>query len=92
MDYQKNWTGSYWLFGLRVKNRSELINFLTHNQVSTGVHFTPLNQQPFFVKYSGKTPISDSLYSEILTLPLYPMMKNEEVDYVCEMIKKFFHK
>jgi perosamine synthetase len=92
MDYELNWTGSYWLFGLRVKNRTDLINFLTRKEVSTGVHFTPLNHQPFFSKYSGKTPVSDSLYPEILTLPLYPMMNIEEVDFVCDVIKEYYQK
>jgi perosamine synthetase len=91
MDYNK-WTDSYWLFGLRVQNRSELINFLSENGISTGVHFTPLNDQPFFSKFPGKTPIAKELYTKILTLPLYPMMKIDDVDYVCDLIKKFYQK
>lgn len=92
MDYNNSWTGAYWLFGLRVKNRSELINFLSEKGISTGVHFTPLNQQPFFKKFVGETPVTDSMYPELLTLPLYPMMESEQVSYVCEMIKKFYQK
>ena len=91
MDYS-NWTGSYWLFGLRVEDRSQLINFLSENGVSTGVHFTPLNEQPYFAKFAGKTPIANELYTKILTLPLYPMISKEEVDYVCDIIKQFFKK
>jgi perosamine synthetase len=90
MDYS-NWTGSYWLFGLRVDVRSKLINFLSENGVSTGVHFTPLNEQPYFAKYMGKTPIANELYTKILTLPLYPMMSKEEVEYVCNVIKKYYN-
>ena len=90
MDYNK-WTDSYWLFGLRVENRSKLINFLSENVVSTGVHFTPLNEQPFFSKFSGETPIARELYPKILTLPLFPMITKEEVEYVCDVIKKYYN-
>lgn len=90
MDYSK-WTGSYWLFGLRVDDRSKLINFLSENGVSTGVHFTPLNEQPYFTKFIGTTPIANELYTKILTLPLYPMMSKEEVEYVCNVIKKYYN-
>lgn len=90
MDYDFNWTGSYWLFGLRTKNKSDLINFLTKNGVSTGVHFTPLNQQPYFKNEEGETLVTSNLYNEIVTLPLYPMIQAKDVNYVCEKIIQFY--
>lgn len=93
MDYsEKSWTGSYWLFGLRLKNRAEFINYLTDKGVSTGVHFTPLNEQPFWQHCEGATPYSHEIYPEIVTLPLLPMMDLAEVDYVCNVISDFFSK
>ncbi len=90
MDYDKEWTGSYWLFGLRVNERSKLINYLTKNGVSTGVHFTPLNEQPFFENCVGKTINSSEVYKKILTLPLFPMITTKEVNYVCEKIISYY--
>ena len=90
MDYNYNWSGSYWLFGLRVKNRSKLINYLTKNGISTGVHFTPLNKQPYFENCDGKTKASSVVYKEILTLPLFPMITPKEVNYVCDKIIQFY--
>ena len=92
MDYsEKSWTGSYWLFGLRLKNRPDFINFLTDKGVSTGVHFTPLNEQPYWQKFTGNTPVSSEIYKQIVTLPLFPMMNLEEVDYVCEVISEYYN-
>ena len=90
MDYTTNFTGSYWLFGIRTSRRSELIEFLQTKGVSTGVHFTPLNEQPYFQNFPGETPRAKALYSDILTLPLYPVMEEGSVEYVCEMVNNFF--
>ena len=54
--------------------------------ISTGVHFTPLNEQPYFENCEGTTKNSSEIYKEILTLPLFPMITDKEVNYVCEKI------
>ena len=39
-------------------------------------------------KYINSKELGDSLIS----LPIYPNLKNEELNYICENIKKFFKK
>lgn len=93
MDYsEKSWTGSYWLFGLRLRNRPDFINYVIDKGVSTGVHFTPLNEQPYWSGFKGETPISSKVYQQIVTLPLFPMMDLKEVDYVSGVIADYFKK
>ena len=80
---------SYWLFGVRCEKRDELIKYLTSLGISTGVHFTPLNIQPFFSKYSGETPMASKVYKNMCTLPLHMELTVEEVDYVVSALRSF---
>jgi perosamine synthetase len=84
--------GSYWLFGVKLKKRDQLISFLSKKGISTGVHFTPLNQQPLFYDAYGTTPKAESMYKKICTLPLHPDLKEEEVCYVLEALSTFSNK
>jgi len=79
----------YWLFGVRCKDRDSLIMFLKERGIATGVHFTPVNLHPYYAQFMGLTPIANELYEEICTLPLYPGMLDEDVDYVIEALNDF---
>jgi len=74
---------------VRCKKRDELIKFLTSLGISTGVHFTPLNMQPFFSQYSGETPVASEVYKHMCTLPLHMELTVEEVDYVVSALRSF---
>jgi perosamine synthetase len=83
---------SYWLFGLRCQKRNSLLRFLKNRGIATGVHYTPINLHPYFKNFPGYTPTASLLYDEICTLPLYPGMLDEDVDYVLEALEDFSDK
>lgn len=84
---------SYWIFGVRTQSRDALMRHLMAMNIATGVHFTPLNLQPYFSMHDSKdTPFSSSIYSQILSLPLHCFMNNSDVDFICESISDFFAK
>jgi perosamine synthetase len=72
-------------------DRAEFIAELKKLGIGTSVHWLPLHMHPYYretYKYAAEDlPVAASLYPEIITLPLYPGMSNDEVDYVCESIK-----
>jgi perosamine synthetase len=39
--------------------------------------------------FRGDTPVSDSVWKKLLTLPLFPDLKDEEVDFIIHEIKEF---
>jgi perosamine synthetase len=39
--------------------------------------------------FRGETPVADSVWKKLLTLPLFPDLKDEEVDLVIREIKEF---
>lgn len=87
---------TFHLYVVRVQQRDELAKFLSSNGIETAVHYpTPL---PFLEAYKylhhtkDQFPISDQYQYEILSLPLYPELKMEMMDYVSNTIKSFYNK
>jgi dTDP-4-amino-4,6-dideoxygalactose transaminase len=39
--------------------------------------------------FRGDTPVSDSVWKKLLTLPLFPDLKDEGVDFIIHEIKEF---
>jgi perosamine synthetase len=82
----------YHLFVIRSKNRDELAKKLEANGVETAVHYPiPSHlQAPYREMYGyseGLFPISERLAGEVLSLPLWPEMADEDVDRVCQLIR-----
>jgi len=101
MDYAKH---VYHLFVIQVngadsleKNtelRDKLKDHLTENKIAVGLHYPiPLHLQKCFnhLGYKqGDFPITEKLASTGLSLPMYPELTNEQIEYVSQKIKDFF--
>ena len=74
------------------KNRNRLIDFLKEKGIDTGIHYIPNHIQSFFRKFRVKLPVTEKLYKEILTLPLYYGMSDKDVLHVINSVKEFFKK
>jgi dTDP-4-amino-4,6-dideoxygalactose transaminase len=84
----------YYVFNIKVKRRDELQKHLKENSIQTTIYYPkPLHLQKCFegLGYKkGDFPIAEKLCNEVLALPLYPEIREDEVDYVCEKIIRFF--
>lgn len=84
----------YHQYTVRTKHRDELAQFLKGKGIQTAVHYPiPLHLQKVFLHLGykpGDFPISEQCSREVLSLPMFPELKDEEVDYVIESIKEFF--
>lgn len=71
--------------------RDDMMEFLQERGVGTGVHYIPNHLQPVFQKYvTGRLPITEKVWKEILTLPLYVDMMDNDVTQVIRSVKEFF--
>ena len=74
--------------------RKEAMNMLREKGIGTQVHYIPVHTQPYYRKKFGygwgDLPISENYYSQILSLPLYPAMSDDDVERVISVIKKLF--
>lgn len=80
---------SYWAFIVRVQDRERFIAHMQARGVSTGVHYMPLPMQPLFMKFAGATPVAESIWKQLVTLPLFPDLKAEEIEHVKESIRSY---
>jgi dTDP-4-amino-4,6-dideoxygalactose transaminase len=74
------------------KNRDSFARALKDEGISTGLHYIPLHLLTYYKKkYKLKiTAFGNALtnYGQILSLPIYPSMSDEDVEYVCQKIKE----
>ena len=79
---------------VRVLNsaREDLIAFLKGKGVGSGIHYIPNHLQPFFQPFAMPLPVTEQLGEEILTLPLYYDMTDEQVSTVIEAVSNFFNR
>jgi len=84
----------YHLYVVQVKNRDKLQIFLSENGIGTGLHYPiplHLTRAYAYLGYKkGDFPEAERLANEILSLPLYPELTEEQIEYVCEKIKAFY--
>jgi dTDP-4-amino-4,6-dideoxygalactose transaminase len=78
----------YYLFVVRVPNRSDLIKFLEDRRIQTKVHFpVPLHRQS--APWGNSTtycPTADDWCESVLSLPCYPGLGRDEIERVCAVV------
>jgi len=90
-DNQNNYH-TYHLFPIRIDqqiiDRNEFIAKLKERNIGTSVHFIPLHKHPYYKNiFSGKDfPVANRVYEEIVSIPVFPSMSDDDVSYVIENI------
>ena len=73
----------------RVRDRDGLINHLLKHDIDASVHYYPNHLYPIYAPYSRSLPVTDSVWQELVTLPLFPSMTDDEVRQVIDAVKSF---
>lgn len=81
------------LYVIRSKRRNELMEFLKSKGIETAIHYpTPLPLMKCYA-HRGFTkddfPMAAQLSGEILSLPMYPELTRQQIEYVSEQIHEF---
>jgi dTDP-4-amino-4,6-dideoxygalactose transaminase len=69
--------------------RDEMMDFLQNKGVGTGIHYIANHIQPYFSQYAQPLPVTEKIWKEILTLPLYYDMTENDVDLVVQSVQEF---
>jgi dTDP-4-amino-4,6-dideoxygalactose transaminase len=83
----------YHLFVIRTKYREALIEFLNRKNVDNLIHYpTPVHlQKAYEDAFQGQSyPVSEKVAAEILSIPIFAHITDEEVTYVIQAIKDFY--
>jgi len=95
-DEPKDHLHVYQLFTIQLKNnliRHKLQKFLASKGIMTKVFFEPIHLSKFYKKSGfGKKSLSNTekISRTVLSLPIFPGLKSEEITYICDSIKEFF--
>ena len=78
--------------GLLKINRNKFIELLRAENVCTGVHFIPFHLMPFYKQNygfkRGDFPNAEYAYEKVISLPLYPGLTSEDIEYVIRKVKE----
>ena len=81
------------LYVVRVLNglREDFQSYLENHGVDTGIHWQPGHQFSGFKNCrKGDLTITDKIADQIVSLPMYPELNNENIDHIAGTIKAFF--
>jgi perosamine synthetase len=95
---QPNRIHSWHLYPIRLKlerlqiDRAQFITEVQRRGIGVSVHWMPLHMHPYYRQNFGYVPqdlpVAASLYPQLVSLPLYPDMTEDEHAYVCASIKQ----
>ena len=80
---------AYWLFGVRCEKRDDLVMHLKQRGIATSVHYMPVPLHPLFRQYQAETPVANDVWRSMITLPLFPDLTDDEVDYIIDALWEF---
>lgn len=81
---------TYHLFPIRIKRdiigRDAFVESMKKRYIGTSVHFIPLHLHSYYKKlWTGCAfPVADKAYEEMVSIPMFPGMSDEDVRYVID--------
>jgi dTDP-4-amino-4,6-dideoxygalactose transaminase len=86
-------THVYHLYVIRMPQRDALQAYLREQGIGTAIHYpVPIHLQPFYAGDGfrrGKFPVTERVCDEVLSLPMFPEITEEQVRYVAEQVIEF---
>ena len=83
----------YHLYVILTDHRDGLQEFLSEKDIATGLHYPlPLHLQKAYAHLGhkkGDFPVAEHTAERLLSLPMYPELTEQQIDYVCSSIKEF---
>jgi perosamine synthetase len=74
---------------LKHENRDKIREELTNNDIGSAIYYEkPIHMQPFYLEYNYKLPNSEKFAKEVLSLPSYPLLTNDQLLRICECVNK----
>jgi dTDP-4-amino-4,6-dideoxygalactose transaminase len=86
---------SWHLFSITIKpnsriSRNRCIELLAEKGIGSSVHYNPLHRMTYYKNaYDLKPedfPNAERIWAGCISLPIYPSLKNEELDYICQTL------
>jgi len=80
-------------YTMKCDRRDELSDFLATNGIATSVHFKPLSEMTYWKRAVKRPlPVTDSVWKELLTLPVHHGLTWTQVEFICNKVRTFYEK
>lgn len=73
------------------RRRNELMDLLSLEGIGSGIHYIPCHLFSHYHTQKWKLPVTERVYDQILSLPLFPGITDEEVERVICAVKNSIH-
>jgi dTDP-4-amino-4,6-dideoxygalactose transaminase len=88
---QQDYTGNWHKFVISTTNRDDLKAYLFSQGIETRIHYDKcMYQHPILNSFATKCKHAENLTGKLLSLPFYPELKANEIDYICDKINTFY--
>ena len=97
-QFEKNKKISWFVYVVRLsdkyslEDRDFILNKLKEKGIGCSNYFSPIHLQPFYIEMfgykKGDFPLTERVSERTVALPFYNNLKEEQIDYVCENLKK----
>jgi dTDP-4-amino-4,6-dideoxygalactose transaminase len=83
----------YHIYAIRVQKCNDLMSALTEKEIQFGIHYpVPIHLQDayaFLGLGKGDFPVAENCVKGLLSLPMFPELAKEQIEYVVNEIKRF---
>jgi len=85
----------YQLYTVRVPSmlREGLMRHLAEKSIMSKIYFSPIHLTMFYRERfgfkGGELPVTEKVSKEVLSLPIYPTMTNDEINYIVKSVGEF---
>lgn len=91
---EENTQHSKWLIGIKFNNfdKNKIKDIELHlysNGIETRSMFPPINYHNHYKNIKQNFENSEELYNSVLVFPSYPNLLDKEIEYICNVIKKY---
>jgi perosamine synthetase len=81
------------LFTIIAEQRDDLISYLKAKDIIAKIYFDPVHLSHFYrekLGYNCDLPVTEEMAKRTITLPMYPSLSRDEMDFMAETIGKFY--
>lgn len=90
LPVRKGAVHAYHLYVVRLPNRDEVYTKLREADIYAQVHYIPVHLHPYYRTHlgtgEGLCPVAEAAYKEILSLPMFPDLTDEQARYVTDTV------
>jgi perosamine synthetase len=83
---------AFHLYVVRVTDRQQVYERLRALGIGANVHYIPVHLHPYYRRRfgfgTGLCPVAEAAYEQILSLPVFPAMSDDDVTYVIDAMRE----